>query len=91
MVAVGTPTWWYTMAPPVKTFFSQNDLAEKTVIAFMTNAGWSGHVIDDMQDACPGATHGPSMEVRFGSGGGSSLKTSEREMDAWTKRVVELL
>lgn len=32
VIAVGTPTWWYTMAPAVKTFLSNNDFSGKTVV-----------------------------------------------------------
>ena len=55
VIAVGTPTWWYTMAPAVRTFLHQNDLRGKTVVPFMTNGGWPGHVIKDMKALCPGA------------------------------------
>ena len=41
-IAVGTPTWWYTMAPAVKTFLHQQQFSGKTVIPFMTNGGWPG-------------------------------------------------
>ena len=37
VIAVGTPTWWYTMAPAVKTFLHQQDFTGKTVVPFMTN------------------------------------------------------
>ncbi len=40
VIAVGTPTWWYTMAPAVHTFLEQTDFTGKTVIPFMTNGGW---------------------------------------------------
>ena len=49
VIAVGTPTWWYTMAPAVKTFLHRNDFARKTVVPFMTNGGWLRHVIEDMK------------------------------------------
>ena len=39
VIAIGTPTWWYTMAPAVLTFLTTNDFSEKTVIPFMTNGG----------------------------------------------------
>ena len=44
------PTWWYTMAPAVLTFLTTNDFTGKTVIPFMTNGGWPGHVIKDMKE-----------------------------------------
>ena len=30
-IAAGTPTWWYTMAPAVKTFLHQQQFSGKTV------------------------------------------------------------
>ena len=54
VIAVGTPTWWYTMAPAVKTFLHGQNFAGKTVVPFMTNGGWPGRVIKDMKAACPG-------------------------------------
>ena len=44
VVAIGTPTWWYTMAPAVRTFIEQHAWAGKTVIPFATDAGWMGTV-----------------------------------------------
>ena len=51
VIAVGTPTWWYTMAPAVKTFLNSQKWEGKTVVPFMTNGGWPGHVIKDI-DFC---------------------------------------
>lgn len=67
VIAVGTPTWWYTMAPAVRTFLHQNDLRGKTVVPFMTNGGWPGHVIKDMKALCPrrGRCVRDAGEVRF--------------------------
>ena len=53
VIAVGTPTWWYTMAPAVKTFLHRQSFAGKTVVPFMTNGGWPGHVITDMKKPAP--------------------------------------
>ena len=47
VIAVGTPTWWYTMAPAVKAFLHRQNFAGKTVVPFMTNGGWPGRVIKD--------------------------------------------
>lgn len=32
VIAVGTPTWWYTMAPAVKSFLADHDFSGKQVI-----------------------------------------------------------
>lgn len=91
VIAVGTPTWWYTMAPAVKTFLHRNDFAGKTVVPFMTNGGWPGHVIKDMKNACQGATIACEMRVKFDSDGGDRLETPETKIEAWAQSVKGLL
>ncbi len=91
VIAVGTPTWWYTMAPAVKTFLHKNSFAGKTVVPFMTNGGWPGHVIKDMKNACTGADVVCDMQVKFDSTGGDKLETSEAEIEAWAQSVKALL
>ncbi|MGN0394558.1 MAG: flavodoxin [Coprococcus sp.] len=91
VIAVGTPTWWYTMAPAVRTYLHQCDWVGKTVVPFMTNGGWPGHVIKDMKSACPGADIKEPFEVKFDSSGGNHLETSEDEIKSWVQRVNELL
>lgn len=93
VVAVGTPTWWYTMAPAVATFLSENAvaLADKVVVPFSTNGGWAGTVIEDIEDACPDAAFACPLEVQFDSTGGSDLVTPQRTIDAWIADVKALL
>lgn len=91
VIAVGTPTWWYTMAPAVLTFLHGHDLTGKTVVPFMTNGGWPGHVIKDMKKACPGAKFACEMQVRFDSNGGDHMETDEKEIEAWAEKVKALL
>ncbi len=91
VVAVGTPTWWYTMAPAVLTFLNSQDWKGKMVVPFMTNGGWPGHVIQDMKAACHGAETVCQCEVRFDSNGGDHLETAEKEIDAWTEAVKKVL
>ena len=91
VIAIGTPAWWYTMAPAVRTFLHQNNFTGKTVVPFMTNGGWPGHVIRDMKAACTGANTVCEMQVRFDSNGGSHLETPESEIESWAQRVRALL
>ena len=91
VIAVGTPTWWYTMAPAVKTLLHHSDFTGKTVVPFMTNGGWPGHVIKDMKAACPGATVACEMRVKFDSNGGDHLETPESKIEAWAQSVKGLL
>lgn len=91
VVAVGTPTWWYTMAPAVKSFFHDHDLSGKEVIFFQTHGGWPGHTLKDMAAASAGATEGPSMTVQFDSTGGSQQVTAQEEVDAWLTEAKAFL
>lgn len=91
VIAIGTPAWWYTMAPAVRTFTGEWDWRGKTVIPFMTNGGWAGHVIKDIADACKGADICHKMEVKFGSDGGAALETPQNVINQWIDGIVEFL
>ena len=91
VIAVGTPTWWYTMAPAVLTFLHGQDFTGKKVVPFMTNGGWPGHVIKDMKAACKGAEVTCEMQVQFDSTGGDRLETSEKQIEQWIQKVKSLL
>jgi flavodoxin len=82
-VIVGTPTWWYTMAPAVLTFLNSQDWSGKTVVPFQTHGGWPGHTLKDMKKACNGAKFANEKDIQFDSTGGSELVTKEKELDAW--------
>ena len=91
VIAVGTPTWWYTMAPAVKTFLHRSDFTGKTVVPFMTNGGWPGHVIKDIKALSTGAEFACEMQAQFDSNGGDHLETPEGKIDAWAQSVKALL
>ena len=91
VIAVGTPTWWYTMAPAVLTFLHTESFVDKTVIPFMTNAGWPGNVIKDMKTACKGADIKYEMEVQFDSTGGSRLETPMEDITKWIQNVKQII
>ena len=82
VIAVGTPTWWYTMAPAVLTFLHTESFADKTVIPFMTNAGWPGNVIKDMKT---------EMQIQFDSTGGSRLETPMEDITKWIQNVKKII
>lgn len=91
VIAVGTPTWWYTMAPAVRTFLSGIDWSGKMVIPFQTHGGWPGHTIKDIKSVCRGARFAHEMKVQFDSGGGDHLETSEDEIKSWIHAVRQCM
>lgn len=90
VVAIGTPTWWYTMAPAVLTFLNFCDWSGRTVIPFQTHGGWPGHTIKDMKKACNGANFACEQAIQFDSTGGAKLVTAEAEIEAWIAQVKAL-
>lgn len=86
-VIIGTPTWWYHMAPAVLSFLSDNDFTGKTVVPFMTNAGWPGSVIEDMTAIAEkkGAKVENGHEFRFSADERhyDHMETSEKELNDW--------
>lgn len=79
------------MASAVKTFLHQQDFTGKTVVPFMTNGGWPGHVIKDMKVACKGANVVCDMQIQFDSTGGSNMETPQEQINEWIQSVKNLL
>lgn len=56
VIFVGTPAWWYTMAPPVMTFLENNNFEGKTIVPFITHGGGGKYTIaEDMGKIAKGA------------------------------------
>ena len=87
VIAVGTPTWWYTMAPAVLSFLKAYDWEGKVVIPFQTHGGWPGHVIKDIMSTCKGAAFANEMEIQFDSSGGSDMVTADAKIEAWIAKI----
>lgn len=90
VIAIGTPTWWYTMAPAILTYLSSQNWNGRIVVPFMTNGGWPGHVIKDIQKVCKGAKSACEMQIQFDSSGGDHMETNEREIQKWIECVKKL-
>lgn len=81
VIAVGTPTWWYTMAPAVKTFMGSVDWAGKTIVAFATNGGWEGSTLDDIESAAAGQ---PQVQASRSSSTRRAEAVRSRLSSRWT-------
>lgn len=85
-VIIGTPTWWYTMAPAVRAFMRQYDLTGKRVYAFQTHGGQPGRALKDIRMLSKGENIG-DFAVEFDSMGGSNMKTTLDELRAWIAAI----
>jgi flavodoxin len=90
-IAVGSPTWWYTMAPAVLDFLRKHDLSGKYVIPFVTNGGWPGHAIKDIEAAAGGAKALLPLAVQFDSEGGPNQVTPDEDVRSWMTKVRNFL
>lgn len=53
VIFLGFPTWGMQLPPPMKAFLKENDLSEKTVIPFNTNAGYGiGSSFETVNELC---------------------------------------
>lgn len=83
IVAVGSPCWWGTVAPPVATFLAARGLAGRTVVPFMTHGGSGlGRSEADIRRLCPQATVAEGLAVR-----GTSADSCEAAVQQWLQRL----
>ena len=90
VIAVGTPIWWYTMAPAVRTLLHAGDWRGKVIVPFSTCAGWAGSTLDDIAGLAEGARVAEPLTVTFGSDGGDRMVTDPRKVTDWAGRVAAL-
>lgn len=79
VIFIGSPNWWGTIAPPVRTFLSDYDLSGKTIIPFSTHEGSGlGNMVADIKELCPDATVlEDGLAVRGGDAGNAQNAVSD--------------
>jgi len=83
VIFVGSPCWWYTFAPPVRTFLTSYNLSGKTIVPFMTHEGSGmGNSEADIKKLCPKSTVLNGLPIR-----GSEVNTAESEVMRWLKKI----
>lgn len=83
VIFVGTPAWWYEMAPAVKTFLSENNFEGKTIVPFITHGGGGKYTIaEDMGKMAKGATVlKPLVVYERGN------SDTDKEIENWLKQI----
>lgn len=83
-IIVGSPVWWYTITPPIRTFLKENDLSGKKIIPFATNAGWLGRTFKEIKSLCPNSNVEKEMNIVFTEDYTvNKLVTKEEKIDKW--------
>ena len=87
VIFVGTPNWWGTMAPPVRTFLTENAsaLKGKTVCVFQTNGGGGMQNVEkDFAELVPDSKVLPAQAFS-----GGSIRDSVKELEKFvTDRIA---
>lgn len=80
-IILGTPVWWYTIAPAIRTFLSNNNLNDKKINVFATNGGWIGNTFEEISNY---VTINSSLNIKFNQ---NTLDTNESEIDNWINNL----
>lgn len=87
-IVIGTPIWWYTYAPAVRTFIKlfRKGLKGKNIYPFATCGGSAGHAYGDFRRALNGEAVAQLLPVKFAE---STQVTPNTDLDEWIKGVRE--
>lgn len=85
-IIIGTPVWWYRETPVIRTFLKENDLSNKRVIPFATNAGWLGKTLIEIKKMCPNSKVENEKNIVFESYS-DELVTPLSEIEEWIKTI----
>ena len=69
-------------------FWPQNDVSNKTIKPFATNAGWFGHTFQEIQKLCPNSKAEKEMNIVFTEDyTENQLVTAPDEIDEWIDKL----
>lgn len=83
-IILGTPVWWYTFAPAVRSFLTKYNLEGKRILPFATNGGWLGHTFKDIEKLCPNSELLVGLDIPFD---GNKQRLSNEKIDKWLKQL----
>lgn len=87
-IIIGTAVWWYSITPVIRTFLKENDLSNKRIIPFATNAGWLGRTFKEIKELCPNSKIENEMNIVFTTNNEEhKLVTSNDEINKWIKLI----
>lgn len=80
VILIGSPIWWFQIAPPVKTFLDKSNLFGKKIALFTTHEWflWPGKSDDNIMELCPQSTILKSITID-----GEKVDSSEKEVSDW--------
>jgi len=80
VILIGSPIWWFEVAPPVKTFLEKINLFEKKIALFTTHEWFfgTGKSDDNIIELCPKSNILKSITID-----NHKVESSEKEVSDW--------
>ncbi len=83
IIFIGSPVWWYTIAPPVKTFLKTHDFTGKKIAPFISYGdNGIGTIEADILQLAKGAKLMNALKI-FGTG----ESEHKNEIDCWVEQL----
>lgn len=83
VIFIGSPIWWFTIAPPISTFLSEYNLNGKKIVPFITHGGYGlGRGISDIRKLAPKSVLLKEYEVE-----GKKLDSTKDKLSKWLKTI----
>lgn len=82
-IFLGTPVWWYTFTPAIRTFLRDYNLDNKNIYPFITHGGWPGHAIADIKRECKNSKVFNGVDIKFD---GHTQSNPNSKLDNWLKK-----
>lgn len=86
VIYLGSPIWYYTVAPAVQKFIAEHDLSGKKIIPFCTHRGNAGDYFARLKNLCAGAdvAEGGHEFFKVTAKDDAALKA---EVEAWLREI----
>lgn len=85
VVFVGSPNWWGSYAPPIRTLLDDPAFAGKTVVPFFTHGG--GGMQNCESDMCEQLANATLLKALTVSGSSADGSRAQRAVDAWLREI----
>ena len=82
-IILGSPVWWYTFASPINTFLNKYDLTNKEIIPFITNGGWIGRTIKNIEKLLPHSKINNAINLKYNE----TTLLNEEEFNNWLDKL----
>lgn len=83
VIFIGSPIWWFTIAPPVSTFLAEHNLNGKKIVPFITHGGYGlGRSISDIKKLAPKSDILKEYEVE-----GNKLNSTKDLLSKWLEKI----